>query len=378
MIARHERVHPCADGRLIAISDIHGHLSLFDKLLGRIALTPRDTLIVVGDMCERGNESLGMIRRAMELRARGNAHFMMGNVDINSLSAATGKGHFTCAQSLSFLRRMFEGCGCTLFHEMCAELGMDAGKALEGETELARAQQEICGAFRSELEFMASLPTFITAGQYAFVHGGAPSCDFDRYAGLDAWPFLKRDAFIDSGTVMDRYTIVGHWPAALYRSHGMSNAPYIERRQRIIDIDGGVGIRKMAQLNALILPAQGEDFSWLSVDECRRYRALDAQQCRPDTIYIRWGHCDVDVISEQGDTALVRHIESGRILPVPTCMLYDREPGCARCHCGDISDGEIEVRPGDELGVAAITSLGAIAKRGDDIGWYMGRIEPVD
>ena len=42
-----------ACGRVIAVSDIHGNLPFFSALMEKIALTPQDSLILVGDMIER-------------------------------------------------------------------------------------------------------------------------------------------------------------------------------------------------------------------------------------------------------------------------------------------------------------------------------------
>ena len=64
MLARLERMDT-PRGRLIATSDIHGSLKLFNELLELIRLTDEDALVIVGDMCERGEDSLGVIRRAM-------------------------------------------------------------------------------------------------------------------------------------------------------------------------------------------------------------------------------------------------------------------------------------------------------------------------
>ena len=51
-------IHPqlSPEGRVIAVSDIHGNLPFFSALMDKIALSPRDSLILVGDMIEKGRE----------------------------------------------------------------------------------------------------------------------------------------------------------------------------------------------------------------------------------------------------------------------------------------------------------------------------------
>lgn len=45
--------------RLIAVSDIHGNLRLFNKLLDQVRYTPgSDVLVLAGDLIEKGPQSL--------------------------------------------------------------------------------------------------------------------------------------------------------------------------------------------------------------------------------------------------------------------------------------------------------------------------------
>ena len=53
--------------RIVAVSDIHGNLPFFRALLGKIALTPEDILVLVGDLLEKGQESLTLLRYVMDL-----------------------------------------------------------------------------------------------------------------------------------------------------------------------------------------------------------------------------------------------------------------------------------------------------------------------
>jgi serine/threonine protein phosphatase 1 len=66
--------------RRLAISDIHGCLRTFDALLERVALTPDDTLYLLGDYVDRGPDSKGVIDRIWDLQARGyNLRCITGN-----------------------------------------------------------------------------------------------------------------------------------------------------------------------------------------------------------------------------------------------------------------------------------------------------------
>jgi serine/threonine protein phosphatase 1 len=66
-------------GRVLAIGDIHGcHIAL-DTLLERLAIVPSDTVVVLGDVINRGPGSRQVIERLLDLRERCRLAFLMGN-----------------------------------------------------------------------------------------------------------------------------------------------------------------------------------------------------------------------------------------------------------------------------------------------------------
>jgi phosphoglycerate dehydrogenase-like enzyme len=65
--------------RIICISDIHGHLSYFNRLLEKTSFSSEDRLIIIGDIIENGPDCLGTLRRAMQLKANGNCEVLAGN-----------------------------------------------------------------------------------------------------------------------------------------------------------------------------------------------------------------------------------------------------------------------------------------------------------
>ncbi|MFH1496745.1 MAG: metallophosphoesterase [Verrucomicrobiota bacterium] len=62
-------------GRIIAIGDIHGCHVEFAELLARLALTPNDKLILLGDLINRGPDSLAVL----DLARQHNAISLLGN-----------------------------------------------------------------------------------------------------------------------------------------------------------------------------------------------------------------------------------------------------------------------------------------------------------
>lgn len=56
--------------RTIAIGDVHGCSRTLNKLLNRLILREGDTLVFVGDYCDRGPDSRGVIETVLELQQR--------------------------------------------------------------------------------------------------------------------------------------------------------------------------------------------------------------------------------------------------------------------------------------------------------------------
>ena len=71
------------------VGDLQGCCSAFDRLLAEIGFSPsRDRLVLLGDLVNRGPDSLGVLRR---LRALGDAATcLLGNHDLHLLAVAQG------------------------------------------------------------------------------------------------------------------------------------------------------------------------------------------------------------------------------------------------------------------------------------------------
>ncbi len=71
--------------RIIAMSDIHGHLDHMVQLLRKVHYSRGDLLVIVGDLVDKGPDSLRTVRYIMDLSADNQVYVSEGNVDEHRL-----------------------------------------------------------------------------------------------------------------------------------------------------------------------------------------------------------------------------------------------------------------------------------------------------
>ncbi|MCD7806183.1 MAG: metallophosphoesterase, partial [Lachnospiraceae bacterium] len=64
--------------RILVMSDIHGHMDNLFHLLKKLNYSRDDILVIIGDLVDKGPDSLRTLRYIMELSERGNVYVSMG------------------------------------------------------------------------------------------------------------------------------------------------------------------------------------------------------------------------------------------------------------------------------------------------------------
>lgn len=360
----HENLPPHA--HLVITSDIHGRLDLFDALLRKVGFGDGDILIVVGDMIDKGPDSLGVLRRLMELSRTHRVICLAGNVDSRVVRSVDNTESTADAEGLLWYLHAISG--LSIVSQAAAECSLPIDSA----EELLRALPVIREHLAEELDYLRSFPTVVETENFIFVHGGLPTDKREEFCNFDADAFMKYDAFAErTPFAFDKYVVVGHWPVVLYCERTPCSMPIVDREKRIISIDGGCSIKADGQLNAMIVRGGSPgDIDFDFVDGFPKFRAIDAQDGAASTIHIRWTEREVEVLSQGDGFAEIHHPASGRNLRVPEGFLYN-DGKCIR----DYTDLRHEVEAGDVLSVVKEYGGKYLVKKDGITGWYSGRVD---
>lgn len=367
---RIQKVDVDRDTRIIAVSDVHGTVEYLKGVLKKVEYTPQDILVIVGDLIEKGPESLKTVRFVQKLMEESTQVYLtQGNVDYDRVGQFWEEGQQANYDFDGMLHWSKKVWGGSLFQDMMEEMAIDLDK-VNGEN-IGTVKQQIKENYSRELALFEDLPTILEIGDYIFVHAGIPTDDLEKLKEEDLFSYLKRDAFLKEDVAFKKNVVVGHWPVCLYRDDVDSMNPIFDYEKHIVAIDGGCALKNGAQLNALVLAN-----AWVDLKEavCAAYddlpviKANRAQAGKERTITIRFFDFKVELLEQWSDVARVRHVSTGKEFVVPQSYLYSSNNGLY--NCSDFSDAWLMVEEGDVLSVVQETTEGYIVKKNGIIGWY--------
>ena len=350
--------------RLIAISDVHGHIRQLHALLDKVRYCDADALVFVGDYIERGAQSLPVLEFVAQLYARNpqNVRLLLGNWDMGILSAIE-KGD--CALLYKNMQRFKAYAGNTLYNEMCARVGMDSGS----ESAMRAAHSKVMEKFGALIRFFLERPIVLDAGEMVFVHGGLPHGDLAALDPDHPYRCMKFDDFLWQDSVFARPVVFGHMPVVNGRRHVPCALPYFDARRNVIGIDGGCGVKHEGQLNALLWRDGVFSCDCVSGD-LPVVRAKSAQAESKNSLNVHYFE-PLRVLSQEGALARVRHEATARVLWAATDGIWQED---GRDHT-ETTDFALGVEAGDQLYVVRQTPRGLLAQKNGVTGWYYGAWE---
>lgn len=345
-----KRILVAKNKRIIAISDIHGNLNLFIKLLDKINYTENDVLILVGDITKKGDNSLETLRYIMQLSKKREVYVVTGNCDTIWEYIESETDDENLLRYMLFRKNSFT-------NEMCKELSIEVNE----KADIRCIKEQIRQNFRYELDWLEQLPHIIETKDYIFVHAGISSDNLEKQEINEV---ICRDAFMNEGRAFSKYVIVGHWPTANYGKEKCCCNPIINEEQKIICIDGGNVIKSERQLNALII--NGGNFTFEAVDDFPTGKIIEEQASNSDTIQILWMDNAIEVLEKGEEFSLCIHKSSKHKLWIKNDIIFEAKDGM---HCYDCTDYFIPVKKGDIVSIIEKTSKRTLVKKDGIIGW---------
>lgn len=335
--------------RIIAISDIHADLNLFQKLLKKVRYDEKDDyLFIVGDFLEKNTNNLEMLHYIMELSKKENCFVLKGNCDalFEEFYNAPNNDYFS----------YFKDNEKTLLYELCKKENIDLNSNLSLKDVMTFLKEK----YTEEFEFLVSLPCLIESEDYIFTHSG--KIEKEHINSID---FLRIPEYLTSAKRQNKITIVGHWPTINYSTKFLDNKPRLDYSKNIFSIDGGCGVKRNGQLNAIVIKNNVVDIFY--VDNLRKVKVIDEHLVLPhDSFCITFPKNEIIIKEDLGEFKLCESIACNKTLKIPSTFIQERN---GKYYTADTTNYKHSLHVGDTVSICYKTSKYSLVKFNGILGW---------
>ncbi len=347
--------------RIIVIGDINGNDEAFTRLLAKLRYTRNDILIILGNMIEKGPDSLRTLRHIMELSTVNPVYTVLGDRDTICKELLRNDRN---EQLLSYVLSKKSG----LVWDMCQTSNIP----LKPNTNMFLVKQSLRVLYEREIAFICALPHVVELKNFVFAHAQVLPGELENMKPSEA---IRADAFLNKGFSFERYVVVGHWPVCLYNTGKRDQNPVINRMRKIISMNGGISEHRDGQLNALVIPnASSVDFKIYYEDNLPKGRILNSQPagefcnnlCAPDN--------QVRLLRRTADFAYCKQDKTDINFWIPAKYITMKD---GQYYSDDITDYQIRVNYDDKVSIIEETTRGFLIKKDGVTGWYYGLLEPL-
>ncbi|MES5894508.1 metallophosphoesterase [Bacillus cereus group sp. RP43] len=344
--------------RVIVISDIHGELNLLKELLHKVNFKDDDYLIINGDLCEKGNDSIGVVNYVMDLVvSKPNVYVTEGNCEV-VVEALVNENpaliNYLCTRKN------------TIFNEWLKRLNV----IVHEESDIRELKNILMNHFSEEIKWLTELPTAIETEDYIFVHAGLE--DREDWKQTDRKNAIAMPEFFNKSHRADKYVIVGHWPVVNYSEEAPSNNPVIDKEKKIIAIDGGNAIKEAGQLNAFIIHQDvlNDPFSYTYVDHFPQYEVLADFNANSEMQGgVTYPHYYIEPVERMKDFTVCKQKGTNELLHVKNEYIKQLESGEHTVKT-EISCAQINIRKGDTVSLIDGRCMGYDLIKKDGVeGW---------
>ena len=302
--------------RIVVVSDIHTCYELFDKMLKQVKYNPdEDYLIIVGDILEHLENNIETLKYVYELCQNDKAYCILGNNDTFAGRMAFSYSYKRFAEKFYYTENGIDNA----FLQMAKSVGFDKCN----EENWLDIRKAVIDKYGEELEFLYNLPLCIETENYVFVHAGLENrTDWkntdDNYAITVPWFFRKENP-------TGKWLVVGHYPTYNYKVANATNLPIFDYDKKIIDIDGGLGIKTACQMNFLIINKDNDVYSHEIVWDTSypKRKVIKDFSCDLTPKYVDWSNQDIMILDDNGEILKVRDNVTGVEGYIPKRNVYE-------------------------------------------------------
>jgi len=345
--------------RMVVVSDIHAHKQLFNQLMHQVGLKDEDYLVILGDFIEKGPDSLEMLYKIRDLKTREHTYVLMGNCEAAVLSMLEEEKY---ADGL--VRYLKDTTWGSLLKDTCEAMKINYKKlpALE-------VQSKLRACLKKEIEILKSLDTAVVFDQFVFVHAGVENRTDWENSSISS--MLEQQFFMRNGhRIKDKYVVVGHIPVSNYSDTAIDNSLLISHRERIISIDGGVGVKDICQLNALIIKKEDDGYLYFQhhVDEFEKCEIIFKCHSKFESIVkVAWPNQEIEVLQIGTSFSWCRKLSTKELVYVKNEFIYEQD-GHYFCK-DDYVSSMIEVHEGDRVSLVGTYGKYSYVMKDGKVGW---------
>lgn len=347
-------------GREIVISDIHGNLSLYQRLLQKIDYKKgEDRLILLGDLVEKGPQNLQLVRFVMQQVESEDVHCITGNCDFVAKNIVYN-------YRLPFLKSVLSVRKNSLIHEMASEIGIEMDRM--DMDEFAYALRK---AFLKELSFLNDLPHVIETETTIYAHAAIEN---EETFGDDFREVMASPFFFTRPVSFHKKVVVGHIPVSEYCDSIARFDPLFDGTKNIYSIDGGNMVKSAGQLNALIF--EKDHCMSVHIEDQPVYRVVrDVNPSIQIPFYINFNQGKIDVLEEQEQQALVYSEHHHRQFWIDRAFVQTFGNDLKGT---DYTNYHMPLKKGEHVHVVFTYSNKAQVKKNGILGWaFLEDLEPV-
>ena len=348
--------------RVIVISDIHADVGGFRGVLDKVKFSPEDALVIVGDILEKGKDSLQMLHLIMEMYQQGNLYLVAGNNDtlLWELYQDPVPDEAVC--------RYMNSRKYSLFKDMAEQLHLP----YETVDEVAVLRETIEISFSKEIEFLESMPHILDCPFATFVHAGLKPGSLEEQ---DMEYCLAVTEFASREDIFEKPVIVGHWPSSNYSTDRIQANIYRNQKTNVISMDGGNSMKSWRQINYLILDGEGNELEEGYYDNLPKIRILEDQAENEGYYSLIFPNTAVEIRGvREGKTVCYVPGLDKEILQ-DSNRIYEYK---GKTYCWDTTTYDMPVKAGEILSSCGMTPEGLLIKRGGVVGNYHGEFESAE